>query len=303
MIRTVLKDISPESVRGAYMHEHLVIDSLIVRNKFPHIFLDDIGSAVTETQECLEFEINLFVDCMPGESGRNIDKLKEISRLSNVHIVSATGMHNSKYYLPDSHYLSADREFYHKIMIHEINNLRCGIIKIHTTTAKPSLLEYELFAGAVQAQKDTGVPILTHCEEGRGALEQIELLNSLGADLDRVVLSHTDKYPDRSYHNEILESGINVEYDQSLRQLTQESKPSLELTVDMCTAGYASQIMLGTDGARRTLWKSLGGSPGLAALGRDWRNLLEQSGLESKVLHSLFVDNPRRFLSFKESQV
>ena len=302
MIRTVLSDISPEIVSGAYMHEHLIIDSPIVRDEFPHIFLGDINSAVTETVECMRFGINLFVDCMPGNSGRNIEKLKEISMLSNIHIVSATGMHNPKYYSSDSPYLKADREFFCKVMIHEINALRCGIIKIYTTSNKPSPLECELFAGAVQAQIETGAPILTHCEEGRGALEQIELLESLGAELSQIVLSHTDKYPDRTYHREIFESGINVEYDQSLRQLDQKSKESLDLTIEMCNAGYASQIMLGTDGARRSLWKSLGGSPGLAALGRDWRNLLEQSGLDPLEVQSLFVDNPRRFLSLKVNQ-
>jgi phosphotriesterase-related protein len=65
----------------------------------------------------------------------------------------------------------------------------------------------------------------------------------------------------------------------------------------MCRAGYDSQIMLGTDGARRTLWNSLGGSPGLVALGRDWRILLEKADLDSEIINSLFRTNPQKFLS------
>ena len=130
-----------------------------------------------------------------------------------------------------------------------------------------------------------------------GALQQISLLDSLGADLSRVVLSHTDKHPNRTYHREILASGVNVEYDQSIRQLNISNKDSLSLTIEMCHAGYDSQIMLGTDGARRTLWNSLGGSPGLVALGRDWRILLEKADLDSEIINSLFRTNPQKFLS------
>ena len=116
------------------------------------------------------------------------------------------------------------------------------------------------------------------------------------------MLSHTDKQPDRTYHREILESGVNVEYDQSLRQLLTPEKDSLSLTIEMCEAGYSSQIMLGTDGARRSLWKSLGGSPGLVALTRDWRLMLEQAGLTENIIECLFKANPQKFLNFEEGK-
>jgi phosphotriesterase-related protein len=298
MIRTVLGNIEPDVVTGAYLHEHLIIDSSIVQNQMPHIFLDSVNDAILELLPCRDIGVNLFVDCMPGESGRNIEKLKEISRVAGVHIIAATGMHNPKYYESNSIFLKADRETFAQIFIEEITLDNCGIIKIHTCGQEPTSLERELFAGAVRAQELTGTPILTHCEEGMGALQQISLLNSLGADLSRVVLSHTDKHPNRTYHREILASGVNVEYDQSIRQLNISNKDSLSLTIEMCDAGYDSQIMLGTDGARRTLWNSLGGSPGLIALGRDWRTLLEKAELEPEVIDSLFRTNPQKFLSY-----
>ncbi len=302
MIRTVLGDISPQELTGAYMHEHLIIDSPIVKNLMPHIFLDDPEAAVSEILPCRDSAINLFVDCMPGESGRDIEKLKYISKTAGVNIVASTGMHNPKYYEASSVYLSADRDIYRQIMVEDIKNNNCGIIKIHTVSDELSERERELFAGAVEAQNITGAPILTHCEEGRGALKQIALLESLEANLNRVVLSHTDKQPDRTYHREILESGVNVEYDQSLRQLLTPEKDSLSLTIEMCEAGYSSQIMLGTDGARRSLWKSLGGSPGLVALTRDWRLMLEQAGLTENIIECLFKANPQKFLNFEEGK-
>jgi len=283
MIRTVLGDIQPSEVTGAYLHEHLIIDSPIVREEMPHIFLDDVSSAVAEVKDCAAHSINLLVDCMPGESGRNLEKLRAISNGSKV----------------SSRYLNADRESLKDIFIEELNS-GCGIIKIHSLSEELSPHERELFAAAVFAQKTTGAPILTHCEDGKGALAQINELVKLNANLSRTILSHTDKQISFDYHREILASGINVEYDQSLRQSDSETKPSLDLTIAMCNEGYSNQIMLGTDGARRSLWRSLGGSPGLAWLASGWRNLLAAE-LSETVLIQLFRDNPRRFLAWNNS--
>ena len=299
MIRTVLGDVSIEEVSGAYLHEHLIIDSLIVKSEMPHIFLDSVSDAISEVKECIPAGVNLLVDCMPGESGRDIEKLREISRNSGVHIVAATGMHNPKYYEENSKYLSASREELANIFVNEISD-KCGIIKIHSLGEELSAFEKELFAAAVQAQNETGAPIITHCEEGKGALAQISEFKKLGANLKRIVLSHTDKYPDHKYHKEILSTGINVEYDQSLRQAESTDRPSLELTVAMCSAGFTKQIMLGTDGARRSLWKSLGGSPGLSWLASGWRQLLKEAGLSDAQLSEIFRENPRRFLRLSD---
>jgi phosphotriesterase-related protein len=296
MIRTVLGDIQSSEVIGAYLHEHLIIESRIVKEQMPHIYLDDVTAAIDEVQECASNSINLLVDCMPGESGRDLDKLRAISTKSKVHIISATGMHNPKYYKSSSKYLSANRDQLISIFVEELNS-GCGIIKIHSLGEVLSDQERELFAAAVSAQQVTGAPILTHCEEGKGALAQIAELIKLGADLKRTVLSHTDKQADFKYHQEILASGINVEYDQSLRQSESENRPSLDLTIAMCNEGYSNQIMLGTDGARRTLWRSLGGSPGLSWLATGWRNLLSEE-LSDSVVTQLFRDNPRRFLTW-----
>jgi len=117
-----------------------------------------------------------------------------------------------------------------------------------------------------------------------------------------VVMSHTDKEPDFGYHNEILSSGVNVEYDQSLRQIDMEHSTSALLTAEMVEQGFGRQIMLGTDGARRSLWSSLGGAPGLAALYKVWSLKLREVGLTDEQLELMFVGNPARFLSLKEAK-
>lgn len=306
-VRTVLGDIDPTELGATYLHEHLIIDHPLVEDRFPHIHLPSAEDAIGEVRRCRAAGVGAMVDAMPCASGRNVLKLAEVSRATGVHVVAATGLHTAKYYAaaPWATALSpaaladlftADIEegidrFDYTGPVVERTPHRAGIIKVATTGESPNDAERRLFEAAAITHHRTGAPVLTHCEEGRGALAQVELLSGLGVELTRVVMSHTDKVRDLGYHRDLLETGVNVEYDQVLRQT--EDTWTLDLIETMAAEGRLSQIMAGTDGARRTLWTELGGSPGLA-------HLIEalQSRLDPKACRAVLVDNPARLLAF-----
>ena len=299
MIRTINGDIEPEELGPTYMHEHLIIDSPIVSSEFPHISLPEASDAVAECSVAKNAGVGAMVDCMPHLSGGNFSKLKEVSKGSKIHIIASTGAHTRKYYEEDLYLSFSDAEAFASRLIHEINVDSAGIIKVATLGDRPDAIESAIFEGAAQAHKVTGAPILTHCENGRGAISQISLLEKLGVPLKRIVISHTDKNPDLSYHRELLQAGVNLEYDQGLRQKDEEEKASAHLLMAMISEGFISQLMLGTDGARRSLWSTLGGSPGLAWLYTGWSTVLSTMGMSPSDLHQIFTVNPTRFLTIQ----
>jgi phosphotriesterase-related protein len=65
----------------------------------------------------------------------------------------------------------------------------------------------------------------------------------------------------------------------------------------MVEEGFIDQIMLGTDGARRSLWSSLGGAPGLAWLYSSWSKKLREIGFTQAQLDTIFIDNPAKALT------
>ena len=139
-----------------------------------------------------------------------------------------------------------------------------------------------------------GTALLTHCEAGTGGLAQLRLLDDLGVPLDRVVLSHTDKVADLGYHRELLASGAYVVYDQGLR----DPEATARLVRWMVSDGHADRLLLGTDGARRSLWTTLGGAPGLAALATGLgRRLAGELG--RAVMDRIWVTNPAAALSLR----
>src|SRR5690606_33521737 len=126
--------------------------------------------------------------------------------------------------------------------------------------------EQRLFDAAAIASLRTGAPILTHCEDGRGGDIQLAELAARAIDADRVILSHTDKHPDPGYHRGLASAGAYLVYDQALRTVDTGPSRTTNLIVMQVDEGRGDRILLGTDGARRTLWTEYGGNPGLAWL-------------------------------------
>ncbi len=302
-IRTVLGDIDSDELGVTYMHEHLIIDSPIVAKDFPYIYLSSENEAIAEVNLCKAVGVNTMVDCMPNESGRSAKKLAAISKATGMNIIAATGLHHDRYYLPSDKIENLSAEKLAQVFVSDIESgmegtgFKAGIIKMVTSGPVIKNREKRLFEAVAIAQQQTGAPIISHCEHGTGALEQIELINKLQIPIQKVTLSHTDKENDYGYHRDLLSSGINVEYDQSLRQKDEELPASALLTKTMIEEGFIDQIMLGTDGARRSLWSSLNGSPGLAWLYSGFSKKLIQSGLTQNQLDRIFIDNPARTLA------
>ena len=314
-VRTVLGDVDPTTLGVTFCHEHLIIDSAVVGEELSHIHLPSADEAIAEVRECTEAGVGTMVDAMP-EGGRDLEKLRKVSRLTGMHVVASTGLHTAKYYrdpflvtagllqkgssvtntgvdlaeLAPSPPLPLAWRFVGDIAA------GCGMIKAATGEEGINPRAQRLFAAAAAAHLATGVPVITHCEEGRGALHQIDLLTSLGVPLDRVVISHTDQEPDPGYHRALLESGVNLEYDRTLRQAGGDQSTA-RLLASMIEAGYLHQLMLGTDGARRTLWRTLGGSPGLAYLATAYTEVLADHGVGPDERRVLFVENPARWLA------
>ena len=175
--------------------------------------------------------------------------------------------------------------------------VRAGVIKIAGSEGGPSARDARIFEAAAEAHRRTGVPILTHCEGGTGALEQVRLLGDNGVAPGHVVLSHVDKVVDPGYHREIASEGAFLEYDQAFRWGERENGTTA-LLESMVGAGFVDRVLLGMDAARQGYYRAYGGRPGLRYLLVEFRKLMDEHGLGDEIRQALFVDNPSRAFAF-----
>ncbi len=312
-IRTVLGDVAPEKLGRCYAHEHVIIDRSYTTQLFPDIHLPSVENAVRELQDFKAAGGGAMVDCMPCDAGRNVEKLAAISRASGVHLVAPTGLHRVRFY-PQGHWrfrLAPDRMA--DLFVDEIErgidandcagpetrrtDLRAGVLKIASDGGDLDDAERAAFEAVAAAHRRTGCPVITHCEAGRGA-EQVAFLAARGVEPRHVVLSHTDRHPDPDYHRALFRTGAFVEYDRAFRAPLDDANPTLRLFVAMVKE-FPAQVMLGTDGARASYWRSYGGGPGLDYLLRDFSDRARRLGVTDAELDAVFRANPARAYAFR----
>jgi len=309
-VRTILGDISSRELGTCYAHEHIVIQRSYITEKNPDFLLDDLDRINTELRAFYDAGGRAMVDSMPCGGGRNARKLAEVSRKSGVHIVCPTGLHLRKYYAHGHWSERAAASAIAKIFIEEIvsgidandtcgphwesTGLRAGVIKVASGLDKVNDFEKKIFEAAAIAHHATGSAILTHTEQGTGALEQIEIFHSLGVPSECLVLSHTDRKPDITYHKELLACGVYLEYDSAFRWKCGTDNPTRDLIASLCADGLAGQIVVGMDAARPAYWRSYGGSPGLSFLLETFFPELVRNGFPKEYVDLILVQNPAR---------
>ena len=314
-VRTVLGDISPEEMGLTYSHEHIVIEESFPTLANPAFILNDTVRISAELKELYHLGGRTMVDTMPAACGRNVLKLAEVSRNSGINIIVPTGLHQEMYYPPNHwrHHLSVDEltELFIKDITEGVDRYdyncpvvkrtghKAGMIKLATDDEKITGHQRKIFEAVVNAHCETGVPILTHTNGGKLAIEQAELFLKLGADLNHVVISHVDKQTDLAFHRDLMQSGVYVEYDSHFRLMAKGDDWVYRL-LESLLPDYPDRIVIGVDMAKNTYWKSYGGEPGLTYLLTEFRQQLETRGLDG-YFGQLFFSNPQNLYSFSIS--
>ncbi len=292
----------------------------------PEFDLGDIDAMAVEVTAAVGLGLRSVIDAMPCDAGRNAEKLAELARRTGINVVAPTGLHHERYYGP-AHWSERitveeladlftldvtdgiDRNDYSGPVVQRTAH-RAGVIKVAGSLDGPSDRDRRVFEAAAETHRRTGAPILTHCEHGTGALEQVRLLADLGVDRAHVALSHVDKVQDRGYHRELLGTGASGEYDQSFRwgggaggeEGRDADNGTLRLIGQMVEDGLADRIVLGMDAARRRYYQVHGGTPGLVWLLDGFSARLDAAGIDATIRQRLFVDNPARVFAFARPQ-
>ena len=169
----------------------------------PEFDLADVEAMATEVTEAVGLGLRSVVDAMPCDAGRNAAMLAGIARRTGINIVAPTGLHHDRYYGP--------AHWSHRVSVEELADLftaditdgidaydysgpvvrrtpfRAGVIKVAGSEGGLSPRDRRVFEAAAETHRRTGAPILTHCEDGTGALEQVRFLGDHGVSPGHIV--------------------------------------------------------------------------------------------------------------------
>jgi phosphotriesterase-related protein len=314
IIRTVLKDVPPESLSGGatLFHEHLSLApgfmpkwiALARGQSQPPaetpasggpFFMQDADLMVDELRAAGKEGVACIVDGGHPDMGRDLDFLKKLSMESGMPIVAGCGYYSQPFYPPEIAGMSEDQIT--QELVRQARTQPVGAFGEIGSWGDITDLERKVFRAVGKAHVQTNLPIFTHTGiPGRSALEQLDILEAAGVKPQRIAIGHLGNLvdPKVEVHKAICKRGAFIGFD---RQGGPGDARQVPMVVALIDAGYADNLLFSSDLSTANQLKHNGGT-GYAKTVTVFVPKLREAGVKDDTLHSILVDNPRRFLAF-----
>jgi predicted metal-dependent phosphotriesterase family hydrolase len=317
IIRTLLKDYAPEELAGGatLFHEHMQLGpdfnakfaaaSAAVRaaNGQPPApargggraggppppagpdIMRDVNLMAEEVAKVKTAGVACIVDAGHPDMGRDIDFIRQVSMKSGVPIVAGGGFYTQPFYPKEISTMNEEQIV--KALIKQADDNTMGVFGEIGSWDEMTADERKVFRAVGKAHLATNLSIFTHTGiPGKGAIEQLDILEDAGVNPDRVVIGHLGNLVDPMVyvHKQICRRGAYVGFD---RQGGFNDAQQVPLVMALIEAGFADHLMFSADA-----------SSGYAKTITGFLPKLKAAGATDEVLHHIMVDNPRRFLAF-----
>ena len=278
-------------------HEHL--DGVYSRDtrqlKLPPPSSADITPVVADLKEAMKNGVVCIVDGGHPDMGVNYDHLRQISQATGLHVVASGGYYLQNTYPAEISTMSEDQIA--DSLVKEAAAGRYGAygeIGDMPDEADFTADERKVFRAVGKAHVKNNLPIFTHNDYGTGpnvpreiALRQLDVYESVGVNPQRIAIGHMDslagKNPD--IVNRLASRGAFVGIDR-VRGDNKADDDRVGLILAFLEAGHVDHLLLSSD-TRRDYNR-------VARFARQ----LQAAGVSEAMLHTIQVDNPRRFLAF-----
>jgi phosphotriesterase-related protein len=307
IIRTLLKDIPPESLAGGptLFHEHLSIN--LGSGSTPH-YTADVAMMTEEARAALKDGLACIVDGGHADMNRDLNALRRIASDAALPIVASGGYYMQRTYPADVATKSAD-QIADDLAKEAIAGRFGAFGEIGQQGGELTADERKVFQAIGKAHLRTGIPVFTHnAYTGKrqvqtpvppeAGLRQLDLLESVGARPEHLCIGHVCCLddPKAAIAIQIARRGAFVGFD----RVTLPTIPDTDrvvMAMAMAEAGVADRLLLSSDFYSERALKKNGG-PGLAQTATVFGPLLIKAGMSEGMLRGVLVDNPRRFLAF-----
>jgi phosphotriesterase-related protein len=307
MINSVLGPLDTKDLGFTLMHEHVICQGFVAQNYpelFPDSFMDHIIDGVTTAKNG---GVDTIIDATTFDLGRDVSKLAEIARRTNVNIIACTGwwMNVPEYIAGTPPDLFAD------LFVREIQQgiagtgIKAGILKSAADFGGVTAAGEIMLRAVARAHRRTLVPIMLHSyAPEQVAKRQLAILKEEGVNLKRVAVDHVNDTTDFEYLNWLLEQGCYLGMDR-YPGLNLSSYARTQTLKQLIDAGWINRLLPSHDlclvtpltfyppEVKESIEK---GNPyGYLYIKEVVLRQLEDMGVSQAVLNTLCVNGPRNF--------
>jgi predicted metal-dependent phosphotriesterase family hydrolase len=258
-------------------------------------FMRDEELMAEEMKQAKSEGIACIVDGGHADMGRDISFLKAISSKSGLPIVAGGGFYTQPFY-PEEVASWSETQIFDALM-KQVDTEPIGVFGEIGSWDYMTKDERKVFRAVGRAQAATNLPIFTHTGiPGKSALEQLDLLEDAGAKAEHIVIGHVGNLvdPKVEIQKALCRRGCFIGFD---RQGGPGDQQQVPMVMALIEAGFANNLMFSADLSSLQQTKH-GGGAGYAKTLTVFVPKIKQAGASDEVLHTIMVDNPRRFLAF-----
>ena len=317
-LMTVAGPVPSDGLGRVLVHEHILL-SLPGDAFDPHSTwtrASCISVAVERMQQLQAFGVKTFVDPCAIEMGRDPEIMAEVAERSGMNIVCATGFYHEAMGIPFFWRMRTSEEVA-ELYLHEIHNgigstgIRPGVIKV-AVWDPPGKHDLKVIKGAAIAAAESGLPVITHCENSKGGDVIQDVLAARGVNLERCLIGHQDQETDIAKLESVAVRGSFIGIDRvGYTSLAPEAQ-RVEMITKVLARGHQDQLCLSQDHACSLRSEAImpTGVPDMdppiavqAGLRRhdyiftDFVPLLVDAGVSEETIEGIFTANPRRLLT------
>jgi phosphotriesterase-related protein len=305
-IQTVTGSLAESAVTLADGHAHAWIAPPEGIAPEARLELDRFDAIQAELDQFRAAGGSLLVDCQPGGTGRDANRLAQLAQATGVWITATTGFHLQKYYPPEDWLWSATAESAAAYFVEELvtgtresqGTIRAAAIKV----GYGGVIEGQtrvLMEAAAEAARQTGALLLFHTERGINVEALLPFFADRGVPAQRLYLCHVDKRPDVGLHRELAQAGVLLGYDTFARPRYDPERTVWPLLLAMVAADLGAHVAVGQDMALPEMWRSWGGEPGLCFLPEVIIPRLRAEGVSEAVFRQLTGANIALRLAYR----
>ena len=309
-VETLRGPIDTAQLGFTLMHEHVFVHSQGVLENFPSVWdeEDQIASAQKKLRELAGLGVQTIVDLTVLGLGRDIPRLLHVAGDIPLQIIVATGIYAySDDELP-RYFRNRDADVMAELFVRDITegiqgtSVKAAILKCATDEQGVTPGVEKVLRAVARAHRRTGAPISTHTHAPtRRGLEQQDIFQQEGVDLDRVVIGHCGDSEELEYLQAIMKRGSYIGMDRFGIDVYLSTEKRVATIARLCELGHAGQMVIAHDASCYIDWfpqeALTNAMPNwhFRHISEDVLPALRASGVSEEQIRQMTVENPRRF--------
>jgi len=315
-VQTVQGPVDAGELGIVLAHEHVRFRDEAVAEQWPGRYDEqlELEAALVAVRAAAEHGVRTIFDPTAMFGGRDVRFMKRVADESGVRIVACTGIYSYDY-LP--HYFeNRDVDVMADHFVEDIErgvqgtDIRAAFLKCAADAAGVTEHVEKIHRACARASLQTGAPIMAHSMPavGTGPL-QVAIFEEEGVPPERVQIAHCGDTDDVGYIEGLLDRGVYVGLDRYGLEMYLPIDKRNATAAELLSRGHVDRLIISQDFCASIDWFPPEAAEAFEADGaiRNWSMTLvfeevvpwlrEQGVMDDAAFETIFVENPRRWLS------